>query len=620
MRRQRPELPREIAAPAPVRPRRLLSLVAAAIGIAWRAARRELLALVAAQLLGAVAMACGLLLGRHLLSVTLHADRAGSGVGRAIPAALALTAATAAIGMTRAFASRHLRLLGELCMRDGHDRVLGVAAAADLAEFDDPDFHDRLARARAGMMRLPLVVSSLGGLLGAAAGAGASVVALLVLQPLLAPLALLVLVPAWAAAARRGRLSYGLMFSLTAPERERMYLAELLIGRDPAKEIRAFGLGGFVQARHDRLYDRRIDAVRQMARRQLYLSLAADVVAAAIIGGALLGLIALAGAHEISLAGAGATAIAIALLGQRLAAAGASAGGLSESALFIEDLLRLIDERPHPPASSGSAAEDATAVEVVARGAAPPAITLDHVTFTYPSAQHPALREVSMRVDPGEVVALVGRNGSGKTTLAKLAAGLYLPQSGSVRWDGVDTADCDRAQLVARAAIVFQDFMRYALPAYDNIAMGRSERFDDGLAVRAAARRAGSERDIARLPHGYDTLLGPQFDGGVDLSLGQWQRIALARLFFRDAPFVILDEPTAALDAQAEEELFAGIRELLAGRSVVLISHRFSTVRQADRIYVLQDGSITELGTHDELLAGDGPYAKLFNLQAAPYR
>jgi ATP-binding cassette subfamily B protein len=251
---------------------------------------------------------------------------------------------------------------------------------------------------------------------------------------------------------------------------------------------------------------------------------------------------------------------------------------------------------------------------------APPRVEVEGVTFAYPGADRPALRGVSLEIQPGEVVALVGRNGSGKTTLAKLIAGLYLPQSGCVRWDRLATADCHEAQLRGQVAVVFQDFVRYALPAYDNVAMGRSERFADAGAVRKAAERAGADIDIRGLPYGYETPLGPQFEDGVDLSLGQWQRLALARVFFRDAPVVILDEPSAALDAHAEEELFSNLRELLAQRSVLLISHRFSTVRRADRIYVLEDGLITERGSHEELAGGDGLYSRMFEAQAAPYR
>jgi ATP-binding cassette subfamily B protein len=214
-----------------------------------------------------------------------------------------------------------------------------------------------------------------------------------------------------------------------------------------------------------------------------------------------------------------------------------------------------------------------------------------------------------MHIEPGEVVALVGENGSGKTTLAKLLAGLYAPQAGEVRWNGAGAT-----------AVAFQDYVRWMLPAHDNIALGRHERFGDRDGVRAAARRSGAHADLDPLPDGYATILGPAFIGGTDLSGGQWQRVALARLFFRDAPFVILDEPTAALDAKAEHALFASIRELLAGRSVLLISHRFSSVREADRIYVLRDGEVVETGGHDALVAAGGLYAEMFGLQAAAYR
>ena len=247
-------------------------------------------------------------------------------------------------------------------------------------------------------------------------------------------------------------------------------------------------------------------------------------------------------------------------------------------------------------------------------------VTAERVTFRYPGSERVALHDVSLRIEPGEVVALVGANGSGKTTLAKLLAGLYLPSEGRVCWDGQDTRDVDRHALFSQTAIVFQDFIRYALSAGDNIALGRHERHEETAAIVRAAERSGADQDIGTLPEGYQTLLGPAFINGTDLSQGQWQRIALARTFFRDAPLVILDEPTAALDAKAEHQLFARISELLAGRSVLLISHRFSTVRSADRIYVLDHGRVTESGTHDELLAASGIYAELFALQASPYQ
>jgi len=224
-----------------------------------------------------------------------------------------------------------------------------------------------------------------------------------------------------------------------------------------------------------------------------------------------------------------------------------------------------------------------------------------------------------LRIDPGEVVALVGENGCGKTTLAKVLSGLYGADSGRVLW-GEELVEGDRrAELRDSVAVIFQDFVQYRLSARDNIALGRHQHYEDLERVQRAAARSGADKAIEPLPEGYETQLGPEFHGGTELSTGQWQRVALGRAFFRDSPLLILDEPTAALDARAEHELFESLRTLLAGRSALLISHRFSSVRSANRIYVMKDGRIVEHGTHDELIAQQGLYAELFTLQAASY-
>jgi len=230
-----------------------------------------------------------------------------------------------------------------------------------------------------------------------------------------------------------------------------------------------------------------------------------------------------------------------------------------------------------------------------------------------------AIRDVSLSIRTGEIVALVGENGSGKTTLAKLLAGLYGPAAGTITWDGVDINGVDAAQLRTGIAVIFQDFVRFHLRARDNVGLGRVDAIDDLDGIREAAYQADADGFLSALPNGYETILGPEFEGGSDLSVGQWQRVALGRAFFRRAPFVILDEPTAALDPRAEHDLFERIRALLADRTVLLISHRFSSVRNADRIYVLQSGRVTETGTHEELMGLKGHYAELFQLQAAAY-
>jgi len=328
-----------------------------------------------------------------------------------------------------------------------------------------------------------------------------------------------------------------------------------------------------------------------------------------VLAGTVGGLLALALGGRIGLADAATAAAAVFLLGERLTSAVTSAGQLYESSLFIEDFTSFVALRP----------------EVEARRRRDPApagfrrLVVDEVSFTYPSTATPALQAVSMEIGHGEIVALVGENGSGKTTLAKLLCRLYQPHAGRILWDEVDTSTVDPDGLRRSVAVIFQDFLHYALPARENVGMGRHQRIDDLDAVVAAAAQAGAHDAIAGLPRGYETVLGPEFHGGKELSVGQWQRVALARAFFRDAPFIILDEPTAALDARAEHELFEGIRTLCRGRSVLLISHRFSSVRSADRIYVLEGGKVVESGSHDQLMGLGGRYAELFSLQAAAY-
>jgi ATP-binding cassette subfamily B protein len=395
----------------------------------------------------------------------------------------------------------------------------------------------------------------------------------------------------------------------TEAERRRNYLYMLLSGKDAAKELRAFGLEAFLRGRFDRLYDEHLAELRKVARRRLRVSLLGNLVTTAAPGGIVAVLLVLALDGRIGLADAGTAAGAVFVLGERLMNGVFSAGMLYESSLFIEDFTSFV----------------AMAPEVEARRRRDPApsgfrrLQVEDVSFTYPSATSPALSGVSMEIGAGEIVALVGENGSGKTTLAKLLCRLYLPHGGRVLWDGVDTAIVDPDELRRSVAVIFQDFLHYSLPASENIGMGRHQRLGDPEAIRGAAVHAGADEFLARLPAGYETVLGPEFEGGHELSVGQWQRVALARVFFRDAPFIILDEPTAALDARAEHELFESIRTLCRGRSVLLISHRFSSVRSADRIYVLDRGRVTESGSHGELMALGGRYAGLFTLQASAY-
>jgi ATP-binding cassette subfamily B protein len=585
-------------------------LVIEAVRLAWQAGPRELAAMAAAQLVTLVGVVVTALVARSLLSGLLDADRTGGDVGDLVPKVLELAALTAGLGVAQAVQLHRQRVLSELCTRHAEDRVLAVTGAVELAAFDDPRFHDAVERAHQAVLRLPAVVGGLSGVLGALAGTLGAVIALGAIAPVFAPVVLLVFIPLWLAARSRSRAFYGFARGITPRDRERRYLSRVLAERDAAKEIRAFGLVDLLGARRARLWDERIGKLRGVADRQLALNVAANVAASAVVSGTLLALVALTLADEISLAAAGTAAVMVVFLGQRLVAAATSGAVLSETALFIDDYLALVElgqPAPREPAAGGDVPR---ALHVRA----------ENVSFSYAGARGRALNDVSLEIAPSEVVALVGENGSGKTTLAKLLAALYVPERGRVTLNGADTAHSDRDELRRGVAVIFQDFIRYALPAFENIALGRHENADDVDGVRRAARVAGAHDDLERLPHGYETILDPAFEAGTDLSVGQWQRVALARALFRDAPFVILDEPTAALDARAEHDLFARIRELLRGRSVLLISHRFPSVRMADRIHVMHAGAIVESGTHDELIARGGRYAELFALQAEPYR
>jgi ATP-binding cassette subfamily B protein/ATP-binding cassette subfamily C protein len=250
---------------------------------------------------------------------------------------------------------------------------------------------------------------------------------------------------------------------------------------------------------------------------------------------------------------------------------------------------------------------------------APRRIEFRNVSFRYPGQDHWALRDVSLVIPPGETLGLVGENGAGKSTIVKLLLRLYDPTEGAILYGGVDLRDLDTADLRRRFGAVFQDFVRYQFTAAENVGFGNPDHVDDRERIAAAVRRGGADGVVAGLPHGLDTVLGGWFERGHDLSAGQWQKLAVARAFMREAEVLVLDEPTAAIDAEAEHDLFLRFRDLAAGRSALVISHRFSTVRVADRIAVLRDGRLEELGSHRELLDRDGRYAHLFRLQAQGY-
>jgi ATP-binding cassette subfamily B protein len=584
-------------------------LVRTAFAMVWRAAPRQLVFAGLLQIGMAIALAGQLLVVRALLTELLSSSGNPS-FGDVLPEVLALSGLAAVVSIAGTLVDFQQRILGQVVALDATEEVIRTATGVDLITYDSPGFHDRLQRGQMSASTRPAqLVTGLFGVIGGSVAIGGIAIALLLVQPVFCLLVLVAFIPAWFATNRAGRLIYQFSVEQTERERVRMYLFDLLTSKREAQEVRAFDLAGFLGKRHRTIYERQIEDLRVVLRRRLRIALAGQLATAALTAAVLGVVVYFVTSDRMSLSEAGTAMTGLVLMSARLRGLAGSAGGLYESSLYLEDYSTFVAAAPRIEASrpTGIAPVDPQVVEA------------DSVSFTYPSRTEPSLADASLVLRRGEVVALVGENGSGKTTFAKLLAGLYSSPTGAITWDGMNTEGFDPATLRARVAVIFQDFARYQLSAHENISMGDPTRAGDLAMVEEAAHAAGVHDEIQSLDGGYGALLGPEYYGGSDFSLGQWQRVALARAFFRGSPIVILDEPTASLDPRAEASLYANMRDLFAGRAVLLISHRFGSVRTADRIYVLREGRIIETGDHRSLMAEDGYYAELFQLQASSY-
>lgn len=572
--------------------------------LARAGAPRLFLVVLAVQVVEAVAVV-GVIAGLQLVTAVLleESEPSATALHALVWPGTLLIAALAVGAICQSAQPALATVLGERLAAVTTIEVLRVAGTIPLVDFDRPEVLDRLKRVETGSLVRPAQLAvGLGILLSGAVGAAALTVAVLTVQPWLAGVAVVAAVPLWWAARRDGTQTYETVRGLSRLERRRMYLAGLLTRRERAAEIRSLELTPVLLARYGTLSDERYREVattaRDKARRQLRARAAGGLLLAA--GFAAL-VVLLIGGH-VQVSDAVAAAAAGAALRGRLADAATGIRQVQEAAQFVDDHAAVMaqapdvpDDRSDPPAGRAGCHR---ALEVALRG----------VTLRYPGTSVPALRDVDLRVRTGQVVAIVGANGSGKSTLAAVLGGLLTPTAGQVIWDGIDRDELPVARWRPDVALLLQDSGRYQETLRDNVAFGAVRRPGDDGRIRAALAQAGGESLLHRYPEGLDTDLGREQDGGAELSGGQWQRIALARTFYRGGRLLILDEPSAPLDPMAERDLVDRVRRSFTNRAVLIVTHRMPAAMAADQVVVLDRGSVVEQGAPESLMARGGAF------------
>lgn len=552
-----------------------------------------------------------MIVDRILQAIDINAD-VQAGLQLVLPFVLFEFALLLVSTLLSSFQSLSNNILRSLLTRHVNTLIIDKSISLDLQFYEDPVFYDNMqnARRRADSSALAIVTS-----ISQVAQQLITLISLVVLlvgfSPWLAVVVILAAVPNFLSNSRFAEMAFRALTHRAPEARLLSYIENLLTSNETVKEIKLFGLGKSLKQRYEDLFTQFLEEDTSIARRNTYASLAWGMLSNLAYYGSYIWVIVRTITQAITL---GDMTMFLSVFRQSQRAVQMLLENFSrlyENNLYLDNLLDFLKIEP--------------ALEIPENGKIAPApilegVRFENVSFKYPGSEKYVLKNVNLFIKPGESIALVGLNGAGKTTLIKLLTRLYDPTEGRITLDGTDLRDFDLQSLHQRFGVIFQDFVRYQFSVKENIGFGQVEELENQERIEVAADKGGATEVIAELSEGYETVLGRRWNRGHELSGGQWQKIALSRAFMRKAEVLILDEPTSALDAEAEYEIFLRFRELMQGRVAVLISHRFSTVRMADRIVVLSEGRIIELGSHEELMAHNQSYAHLFNLQAEGYR